>query len=34
MEAALRFAPDSVNFFKHHCCLLDTADSNNTLNEQ
>lgn len=26
MEAALRFAPDSVNSFKHHCCLLDTAD--------
>lgn len=24
----------TVNFFKHHCCLLDTADSNNTLNEQ
>lgn len=34
MEAALRFALDSVKFFKQHYRLLDTADSNYTLNEQ
>lgn len=34
METALCVTLNSVKCFEQHCCLLDTVDSNYTLNEQ